>query len=101
MVRQALAAGQIAWADLIEAEPGLELLRRQAAAWRDGDGGGNVWPAWRAFKRRLAALVGWDRRHGPAALQTSAAFELAAGVIVAALEGTARASGGYRWEGET
>jgi hypothetical protein len=77
------------WAILVEAEPRLAELERDiravtAAQRRQRDRrvcANAVWYGYRTrgdegFKRRFLALVGWGRKHGPAWLQSCAAYNL-------------------------
>jgi hypothetical protein len=85
------ATPRITWPKLVQAEPRLGLLLKEARAVRarsPNHCSNSIWYGYRGhrgIKPRLCNLVGHDRRAGPAFLQTAGAYSLAYDKIYQAL----------------
>jgi hypothetical protein len=67
------------WNELVELEPRLGVLLREAKDSHptEVDNEGDFERCWAHYKEPIADLVGWHRRQGDEELRTTAAYEIA------------------------
>lgn len=70
------------WPDLLAIDPSLSAIDTLIDRLLPTLNLRNPWPAYELCRRQVTRRVGWDARHAPEALQTSAAYELAINHVI-------------------
>jgi hypothetical protein len=82
------AGHDVAWEQLLAAEPRLAWLLADVRAARRANGDeSELEGIWGTFKDRIADLVSWHRRHGEPLLRTQEAYRTAYDMLLSVLYG--------------